>query len=165
MTDFHFRCFAVDETKNWTLPEPLTGAPAFGLYLFCEGEATHVCSLTPASRADFLRNIFLTEFAADPAAAEAFLQDGGDGLEYENAGDASIYFAFIDPENPRHAPYVTDRITVTLDADDYEDSDEGREAMRNDAWEEAREEANANHRDPPVVFPAGYQAHLERRQK
>lgn len=163
--DFHFRAVAVDETVYWNPPEPLKGAPVFGLYLFCEGEATHVCSLTPSSRIDFLRNIFLTERAADPVAAEAFLQDGGDGVEYDNGGESSSYRGFIrDPEAPETAPYVTSRITVTLDSDDYEDTAEGRDAMRDDAWQEARESAEANHEDPLVVMSAAaYEAHCARK--
>ncbi|USN15588.1 hypothetical protein KIKIMORA_04700 [Brevundimonas phage vB_BpoS-Kikimora] len=165
--EFHFRALAVEETQYWNLPPALAGSPVFGLYLFCEGEATHVCSLTPSSRIDFLRNAFLTDRADDPAAAEAYLQDGGDGEEYENGGEPSTYRAFIrDPEAPETAPYVSGRITVTLDSDDYEDSDEGRDAMRDDAWNEARESAEANHDDPPVIMSGfEYEAHCARKAR
>jgi hypothetical protein len=107
----HFRVIAIRETHNWdadTLAEHGI-REAFGLYLIREDERTHICSLTPSSRADFIRNAFI---GGDP--------DEHD-LEYE--GDTpgnSSYLGFIDVKNwdPR---FMTSPITVKVDGRRKED--------------------------------------------
>lgn len=56
-----FIVIARRETDYWD-SEALLKAnirEAFGLYLVLEGEATHICSLTPSSRAEWLENAFI----------------------------------------------------------------------------------------------------------
>lgn len=183
---FHFRAYAVDEAANWNPPPALAGAPVFGVYLIAEDEATHLCSFTPSSRADFLRNTFLTKYARDPEAAQAYLDRDG-SLEYENE-EPTTYLGFVDVSAPSNAPYLSERLSITLDTRDDDGWDQDaydaqkaksarfnvspqqaaadarRAAMRDAAWEAALEEMNSNHRDPPILMDAAlYEAHRLRR--
>lgn len=59
-------------------------------------EATHLCSLTPSARQEFLQNVFV----GDPN--EAWQEDGDpEGLEYENGGELSSYGTYRDEYDPR----------------------------------------------------------------
>lgn len=108
----HFRVIARRETEYWDA-ETLAKheiREAFGLYLYREGERTHICSLTPNSRADFIRNAFIGG------------EDSDHDLEYE--GDlpgTSSYFGLISHPDPR---FVSERITVNVDGrrKDYQEA-------------------------------------------
>jgi hypothetical protein len=182
---FHFRTYASDETENWTLPDALKGATAFGLYFFLEGEATHICSFEANSRVEFLENVFVEP--DDPEAAEREL-DRSD-LRHENDGDWTSYFGFIDVASPRTAPYIGERETFTLDTRDFTlDPDEyagqlekslrfgvsyqqahadaQRACLREFAFEAAREEFGCNSpSDPPILRGGEVLAEHHRRAK
>lgn len=178
---FVFRTYATDETANWNLPDALKGATAFGLYFFLEGERTHICSMTPSSRVEFLENYFLG--ADDEEAAEKVRENGE--LAYECDGQYTSYFGYIDATRP--SPYIGPRQTFTLDSNDYEldaelyadlvakglrygDSPQKAHAdarygcLRDFAYEVAREEFGMNHpSEPAVLWPAGFEAHKLRK--
>lgn len=169
---FHFRTYASDETESWELPDALKGATAFGLYFFLEGEATHICSFEANSRVEFLENVFVG--ADDEEAAEEERQNGD--LTYENGGEWTSYFSFVDVANPRTQPYIGKRETFTLDSRDYTldadayadqlaksrrfgvsdqqaHADARREGLREFAYEVAREAFSANSpSEPPVCW-------------
>lgn len=132
--DFSFRVVAINETKHWR-ELPLDCTQARGLYLVCEGEATHCCSLTPSSRADFIENEFL---GVDVDSSPALMQWVEDN-QFENGGEPSTYFEFIDfaTTTRKHSQ----AISITIDPDDH-DGDE--EKMREAAWEEAAEYVRGN---------------------
>lgn len=171
---FHFRTYAADETENWNLPPALTGATAFGLYFFLEGEATHICSFEANSRVEFLENVFLE--ADDEDAAEHLRQNGD--LQHENDGQWTSYFGFIDVTNPRTAPYIGERESFTLESADYDldpelyaatvakslrfnvshqqaHADARRECLREFAYEAAREEFAMNSPNEPPILAGG----------
>ena len=90
-----FAVIAIDETEYWEFtegeaPKELTGILA--LYLICKGERTHICSLTPSTRAVQFDTVFM-------------------GLDYDTHGDfiermqgiaresyRTDYLGFVDPE-------------------------------------------------------------------
>lgn len=180
---FIFRTYATDETENWNLPESLTGATAFGLYFFHEGEATHICSFTPSSRVEFLENIFLD--ADDEEAAEHERQNGE--LAYE-CDEHTSYFGFIDVTSKREAPYIGPRQVFVLDSNDYDlDAEAYADAVANSlrygvspqqahadarrrglidfAYEAAREEFGCNSpQEPPVIMDSTVRAEHDRRK-
>jgi hypothetical protein len=181
---FHFRTYASDETENWNLPAAMTGASAFGLYFFLEGEATHICSFEANSRVEFLENVFLN--ADDPDAMQAHLDGPGDDLRTENGGEWTSYFGFIDVTRKSVAPYIGPRESFTLDSNDYTldaelyaatvakslrfhvspqqaHADARRECLREFAYEAAREEFGMNSpSEPPVFGAAALAAHKSR---
>jgi len=120
--DFGFRTYAADETEHWDLSgTPLAGVPVFGLYLFREGEATHLCSFTPSSWAVHLENIFcypdqdgLPENEYGQTAAQAYLD--AESLEGANQ-ESDSYFGYFGERadlDRRHAEKgdVSDRVSV-----------------------------------------------------
>lgn len=121
--NFTFYVVAMDETQYWgKLPESCTKAR--GLYLVREGEATHVCSLTPSSRADFIENEFLGVDYDTPEGAEWI-----DEHQFDGGDEPSTYFAFIDFETtklPHSRP-------IEIEADDADE-----------AWEDALEYVRGN---------------------
>jgi len=183
---FVFRTYASDETEHWNLPAALAGATAFGLYFFLEGEATHICSFTPNSRVEFLENAFIGADCEDRA--QAYLDGPGDDLRNECGGEWTSYFEFIDVKSSRSAPYIGDRVTITLDSNDYDlDADEyaatvakslrfgvspqqahadaRRECLREFAYEAAREAFGCNSPPEPAVMFGGaaFKEHLRRK--
>jgi hypothetical protein len=182
---FDFRAVAVDETSHWNLPPVLEGATVFGVYMIAEGEATHVCSLTPSSGAEFLRNDFNVTECADPAAAYAYLKEGkGQDMEMDDGGEGFSYLSYMDCESASLQPYLSERVSFTMDSafDDFDqaaydakladargwDSPQkaralaAREALRKAAWDTALEEFNANWRGCPVTDGAEFAAHRKR---
>lgn len=181
---FHFRTFATDESDNWTLPDQLRGCSVFGLYFFLEGEATHICSLTPSSRVEFLENVFLG--ADDEESARDYLDGPGDDLRNESGGEWTSYFGFIDPSAPSRSPYMGPRESFTLDSRDYDifpaayrEAYQDRlrwnspqkaaalasyDCLRDFAYDLAREEFGANSPgEPDVLTAAGLAAHRTRK--
>lgn len=62
MSQIPFFTVARDETQFWD-PEFLAShqiTKAYGIYLILNGEATHCCSLTPSSWAEFCENVFVS---------------------------------------------------------------------------------------------------------
>lgn len=132
MKTYHFRLVAFDETRYWaTLPSDCS--QAFGTYLFCEGEATHCCSLTPSSWCEPIENVFA---GLDPN--DAFVEDN-----LFTGMDDGIYTPFI---NPAKRPSWVSR-AIEFDAED-----------REDAWEQAREYFRGNAVSIPIVDRAYAQA-------
>jgi hypothetical protein len=128
MHKFKFRIVAFDETENWdSLPE---GAKVWGIYLFCEGEATHCCSLTPSSWCLFLQNIFdgpPTEFQEE--------------REFEGE---DFYSVFIDVSKLVWQHRISRPI-------EFESDEEDEEEARADAWAQAEEYFLANQILPACV--------------
>jgi hypothetical protein len=171
---FIFRTYAADQTDSWTLPDGLAGATAFGLYFFLEGEATHICSFEANSRVEFLENVFL---GADDEEAAERIRDRGD-LAYENGGEWTSYFGFIDVTSPAAAPYIGPRESFTLESADYDldpeeyagqlakslrfgaspqqaHADARRACLREFAYEAAREEFGMNSPGEPPILSGG----------
>jgi len=72
----NFRTIALDETQFWR-ELPAGCEKAFGLYLFCEGEATYCCSLTPSTWCEFLEHVFTGADPEDPFVQEHQHMDSG----------------------------------------------------------------------------------------
>lgn len=180
---YDFRLYAVDQTDSWNLEDtPLDGAPAFGVYIILEGEATHICSFEAYSRGDFLENRFIYPYSdddSDPAHEQA-----GD-LAYENDGQWTSYFSFVDCR--RSSDYVSERTRIVIDSRDVEMDPDSyaaslekalrwespqaahatarRDACRDAAWEAAREAFQANYESIPVTDdPATYERHRPRQR-
>lgn len=149
MAKEYFRTIAYRETENWDF-EVLAKhkiREAFGLYLFREGEATHICSFTPNSRCDFLSNEFI--FADD--ATEEDRDNAYSDLSQEG-GDASGYFDFIDLARIDQRK-VSERITVNLDGRTFEGGLRG-DAYLDAIWDEAREYVSDNGLEPAILSPS-----------
>lgn len=134
-----FFAFATNETAMWSngLPAPIT--KAYGVYVVCHGEGTHVCSLTPQSRADFLCNEFVYPGNYDdlPEAAQNWLDEHG----MDNGGELSTYFGFIDRDlNLRRCSELRE---FECDPDEAE--------PRETLWRMALEDFNANSPSIPVL--------------
>lgn len=132
-----FRVIAIDETEHWGgLPDECTAV--YGLYLFRVGEATHVCSLSPSTRLDFLYNAFVGIERDDPFAEQ---------YEYDNGGEATTYTAYLDPDKlPSNI-----RVSEGREFDDAgeHDEDEQDKARSNEwLWEQAAESFES---DPPYI--------------
>lgn len=129
-----FRLVAVDETGYCNerilrdLTDPDGGAvTVYGIYLVKEGEATHVCSLTPSSYAEIVDYAVCGASMADDAAIEA-----ADDFRMSclNDSEPGTYFAFeFWQRHPHSAPF---------EADD---------------WEDAREHANTNPPNIGGIYP------------
>lgn len=182
---FDFRAVAIDETSNWNLPAVLAGATVFGIYMIAEGERTHICSFTPSSGAEFLRNDFNVTECADPEAAQEYLSNGkGQDMGMDNGGEGFSYLSYQDCDSASKAPYISERVSFTMDSEtdkfDKAAYDESladargwdspqkaraiaaRAGLRDAAWESALEEFNANWRGCPVTDGAEFRAHRKR---
>lgn len=182
---FTFRAFAKDESDSWSLPAPIRGAVPFGIYMIAEGEGTHICSFTPSSGAEFLRNDFNLDGCDDPEGAEAYLQNDPENLTHENGGETFTYFGYVDCDDPANRPYLSEPLKITMDSevdswdqDAYDSALEKhlrwespqkaralaqRAALREAAWEAAREEMNANWPSCPVTDGEAFRLHRARR--
>lgn len=143
MERFEFAVIAQETTYFWNLPEDSTlrHCRMFCLSMFRVGERTHVCSLTPSTYIDDLENIFINRDESLLTEAQAEEIDR-EGYQYESLDHS--YIGYVNPDKIADNPMVGDIYWTELDPADYEDSDEGREAMLRDAWEEARDEISAN---------------------
>lgn len=150
---YRFWTIAKDETHNWdseTLAEHGIRA-AFGLYLICEGEATHLCELAASSRAEWVQNAFLTD-DGEP------LADAAQELEYESGGDSTSYFKFVDPEK-HDSRFIAGPIEI--DSDDLNPCEEYGETERDSAWEAARESWQASPDHPAITWDSTFDAWQE----
>ena len=157
MTTETFYVVAVDETDNWTDIAAHNIEAVFGLYLVREGEATHLCSLTPNSAAIFLRNAFMYEDG--DAKAKAFAE----AEEYNDGGDPATYLKFFRPDRMDSRFYTVsstvDPADVDFDEAPGDDADtETREAYHTAIWDHAREYEQGNTHDPAIIFPGTYAA-------
>ena len=138
-----FVLIAIDETKHWNLPNaPLLtkpGVKAYGIYLVKLGEATHVCSLTPNSRADHIENVWVTDEEMDDAANTAFL-DAQDNYRYENSSESSTYIEYVTETN--YEGRRSEPFEVEVDEDDVHDGGTVADLL----WQAAIEEAHSNPR-------------------
>ncbi len=143
METFEFAIIAQDITEHWNLPADslVKDCQVFCLSMFRVGEATYCCSLTPSSYVDDRENLFINRDGSPLTDAQRVELDHT-GYEYESL-DGS-YIGYIRPERIADNKLIGDICEIELDPADYEDSDEGREAMLRDAWQEAREEMSAN---------------------
>jgi hypothetical protein len=137
---YRFRLVAFDETRDWCDP-PKECRKVFGVYLFHEGEATHCCSLLPSSWCEKIENVFI---GLDPE--HPFIEEHGFiGL------DEDMYTFFIRPEQMPDC--VSQAVEFEVDPEDMEAADEEAlaDAMRDEAWEQAREYFHGNAQSIPVV--------------
>lgn len=146
---YKFRCVAIEETEHWCLDadHPAHGLPAFGIYLFREGEATYCCSLTPSQWCEWIQNQFVIRQSVYDALEESGELEKVYDLEHDNGDDGYYGFPVRDPSSKRDSPYISEPITIRLAQADYED----REAMDRAAWEEAREHFSGNFPSIPVL--------------
>ncbi len=140
METFKFAMIAQDHTSHWNLPEDSTLADCqiFTLSIFAVGEATYCCSLTPSSYADDVENAFYNRDGSYLTEEQISEQDRT-GVQYE--GLDHTYIGYVDPDRVADNPRIGDICEIEIDPDDH---DGDREAMRNAAWEDAREEMRAN---------------------
>lgn len=152
MERFEFAVIAQEQTDFWILPEnsTLRDCRIFCLSLFCVGERTHVCSLSPSTYVDDLENLFLNPDGS-PLTDAQMTELAREDYQYEGLDHS--YISYVNPDRIAENPKVGDVYWTELDPADYEDSDEGREAMRRDAWDEALEEISANSAayEPPLT--------------
>lgn len=146
-----FWTVAVEETGNWnsdTLARNGIRA-AFGLYLVKEGEATHLCELTPSSAAYWVQNAFVMD---DPAAE----WEDPEGLEHENGGDSGwSYFRFVDVAK-HDSRFIAGPIEI--DPAELDPRPEYGETLNSAAWEAAQETWNANPDHPTVTWGETFEA-------
>lgn len=133
-----FFLIAFSETHCWAeLPAGCTGA--FGVYLVCEGEGTHICSMTPSSRADFMENVFV---GLDYHAQDAETQQWIDENRFNDGGESTTYFGFIDRDL---------NLSRCSELREFESDEEDPEKARDDLWEQARESFQANDAGIPCL--------------
>ena len=139
---------AIEETSFWeTLPD---GAQrAFGIYIVCDGEATHCCSLTPSSWCEWLQNYFSCA-PDDTDKLNAALNDDG-AWETESGESGYFNFARHDPANPWHGPLV--EFEVEAD-DDYDDGSPLPDYLHQALWDDAREYFSGNSHIPKACWHA-----------
>ena len=126
---------------------------AFCLYLIRKGENTHLCSLTPASRADALQNAFI--FAE--GATEAQIEAGRSALEYEMGGETTTYFEpAIDPAKI-DARFISEMIEIDID-EVAEGLDPNSDAYRDAIWEAACDAVNESCYEPAILSREVYDA-------
>ena len=151
MAKEHFHTIAYRETEHWDseVLEKYRIREAFGLYLFRENEATHICSFTPNSRCDFLSNEFIFhDDATEDDRERAF------DLSQEAGEDG--YFGFIDLAKIDRRK-VSDRITVELDARTFEGGLRGEDYLQA-IWDEAREYVSGNAMRPDILDAGTFDA-------
>lgn len=131
-----FRLIAIDETDKVTLPEGAT--QLYGIYLFCEGEATHCCSIAPST---WLEPIDVAIIYPDwPPEGDYYEQTYRSLLDQHY--DCGHYVPYIDPEN---LPALTSRaIEIDITPGNFDDEGSYRDAL----WDEAIDAARSN---PPTV--------------
>jgi hypothetical protein len=131
-----FACVARDETYAWS-DLPAQCGIVFGLYIFCVGEATHVCSMTPSSYVQFLENVFGGIPGDHPYA---------DDHAYDNGGETGTYITFItDEHRAKHPTLYTD--PIEFEVDDEANEDDTRQAL----WDAAMEYFRGNTPSPAIL--------------
>lgn len=135
-----FRLLAVPTTQHWNhLPPNCT--EVYTIYLVRQGEATHLCSLTPSSRADFVEHQFI---GLDPD--HPFVEDHA----YSD-DERSTYFNYLNFEEENQ--FLSEGFEVETDDWDYRDYEDHHEesmheAQYDDLWASAMEYVQGN---PPMI--------------
>ena len=147
MSTERFLVLAADETKYWNSKalKRCGIRQVFCLHLIREGEATFCCSMTPSSWAVPVRNVFIFTADASPDMRERVLIE----LEYEGLG-AGAYFPFASFSKCR--PGTARAFEIDLDETEFEDTEEGQEAYRDAAWDQALEYVQTNDVEPPCCW-------------
>lgn len=149
-----FYTIARHETGNWcadTLARYRVQA-VFGLYLTRAGEMTHLCSLTPAARCDFLENALIFEDDATDDQRETALCD----LSYDDGGESVSYIERLDVLT-MDSRFVAGPIEIDPleDAPDLDpDSDDYRDAI----WMAARDSWFPNPDQPAITEDSAFDA-------
>lgn len=146
MIRYDFAVIAQDITEHWNLPDDSTlkTCRIFCLSLFCVGEATHVCSLTPSTYVDDLENLFVNRDGS-LLTDEQISELDREGYQYESLDHS--YIGYVNPATISSNTLVGETYWNEYDPADYDDWDADRErseTMHREAWEEAREEVQAN---------------------
>lgn len=128
-----FRAIAIDETHHWNLPPELAECRAFSIYIFCEGEATYCCSLTPSSWLEPLRNEFV-RIDGEPLTDEQ--HEVASDLMFEDMD--GFYRDFLRASDSGPALDVSEAREFEVDPD--LDDNEADQHL----WDEARESFQAN---------------------
>lgn len=154
MTDDCFSRFS--ETENRQRIESGEPSPSdayawiektFEIRLIRHREATHICSLTPSSRYEFLANYFVGE------PNEAWIYDGDpDGLESENGGEHGGYGAYRDDYDSR---FIVDSFMV----DTMRDLPEPMRKPRGSAMMKSRRRMTARERNAEDRQEAAHDAY------
>lgn len=139
MVKYEFAYIAQETTDFWNLPDDSTvkNCRMFTLSMFRVGEATYCCSLTPSTYVDDIENLFFNRDGS-PLTDAQWEEIDNEYLQHE-ALDHS-YINYVNPDVIGSNPFVGDTYWNEYDPDDYDDAD----AMREEAWEDAREEMQAN---------------------
>lgn len=139
MIRYDFAFIAQETTDFWNLPDDSTlrDCRMFTISMFRIGEATHVCSLTPSTYVDDMSNAFINPDGSPLTDAQLDELDR-EGLEYEGLDHS--YIGYVNPDKIDSNPYVGDTYWNEYDPDDFADRDE----MDREAWNDAREEMQAN---------------------
>lgn len=152
-----FRLIAIDETQFWCPKnQEIADKPIFGVYLYCEGEATYCASLTPSSWCVFIENRFgIERHSIDPEEelSEAVL-DEIESLRDENDRESGSYFNYISNPDKR---FISKPFELTMDTREYDGETfaERKEAALKDAWDDA-EEHFKNYGDSDIPITCDY---------
>lgn len=150
MAKFHFRCLAMQDTCLRDLVgTPAEGMDGFSVMLILEGERTHICSLTPNSKAVFLECDYLDHATCQsPGLDDEETQTLYDMDTGERPGDVS-YIGFVDMERADRR-FLSRRLTVSVDVRKHKTPTrtwgDAYRAASDAAWEEAEEYFQGNGR-------------------
>ena len=133
MRTLTFRCIQIDETKYWSFEDKPDDLRIYGIYMFLEGSATYLCSLTPSS---WLEWIAYEAHTDDDAWREMFHSEHATPIE-----DPSYYASYISPDFVRAE--ASNAYTVEIEEKDEIVSTFDDPALEA-AWEEAREYFQGN---------------------
>ena len=144
-----FWAIARDESAYWDADALAAHGikAAFGLYLIREGEGTHVCSLTPSSWCEWLRNDFVFNDDATDEQREAAQE-----LEYDDGGEPGHYSGRVIVPGKMDSRFIAG--PVEIDPADHDDSDDLHRAI----WDAAQEEWHANPDFPTITHDSTYAA-------
>lgn len=134
---------AIDSTRYWeSLPPYAT--KAFSLYVICDGEATHLASLTPSSYAMGLPNAFTCPSAQYEALISELDKDSS--WEYEGIENNYIDFKTHDKSEPNT---VSELIEFECESDEpIDESEPLPDWIHDDLWDQAFEYFSGNSHEP-----------------
>lgn len=133
MRTLKFRCVEIDETHYWSFDDKPADLKIYGVYMFLEGSATHLCSLTPSSWMEWIDHVAVTD---DDEWRDMF------SIEYGGSYDDSFYGQFIDVETTKlkvSLPHVIEIEEKDSILHPHDDPDLEK------AWEDAREYFQGNY--------------------
>ena len=153
-----FFVLAVRETENWDSEflASCNAREAFGLYMIRDGERTHLCSLSPSSRADWLQNVFILDSPENEPwgfdRAQDAAQSARESAELESGDEYTTYFNYVDRKK-RDSRFVGNVIEI-------ESRDLGLPRRRADwadsdiekLWDAAREAFSTGAADEPAIL-------------